>query len=332
MRFRYATILPGLALLLLTAAGGCVKGEYEITINPDGTAKVVMDVVMPPQGNVMKGNETAGAPEKQLAVLKADSLKELLRSSGVDAWENVTAEFRPDGKLHFKGTAYIKDISQINFENMPIPPLVLKKQGDQLHVAVKSDRKKKERQKKSNVSELSDSQLKKFVLLKRAQYQRTKGPMRAFLAELDIKVTYNLPGDLTDVKGFDKKGEQAIALRLRGSEILDEMKEIMARTDEKLIQQIRKRGDFIPIGNGDRRRLPGVFKKLEASSAKVTDVGKPQFDYDEAVKAARKKYPQLKKSLNLGADSNLRLPGKPRRKKPKLPPGANEKPGPDDES
>src|SRR5581483_5132788 len=99
-RFR----LAALGLLCLLAAG-CVEGDVTYTVNPDGSAKIQFDVVtVKPPALFEPGPKKSDEP---LDELLRKAIRQTLETPGVVAWKDVTAQFQPDGKLKFAGTAYV---------------------------------------------------------------------------------------------------------------------------------------------------------------------------------------------------------------------------------
>ena len=105
---RFRLVALGLLCIAIT---GCVEGEVTYTVNPDGSAKVLVDVVtvMPPTlfgGGGGPGGKKPG--EETLDDLRRQAIRQTLEMTGVAAWKDVSAEFLPNGKLKFVGTAYVK--------------------------------------------------------------------------------------------------------------------------------------------------------------------------------------------------------------------------------
>src|SRR5262249_11025303 len=99
---------------------GCVEGEQTFTLNPDGSGKMKIDAVMAPPFELF-GDGTGGKKptDKTVEDLRLESVKLLMETKGSEAWKAVTAEFAPDGKLKFSGTAYFHRMEDIEFKNIP---------------------------------------------------------------------------------------------------------------------------------------------------------------------------------------------------------------------
>jgi hypothetical protein len=105
--------LPITALgLLCMAFTGCVEGEQTFTLNPDGSGKVSIKVVMPP----FDLRSAIKQPAKEsLEDMRRGMLQPLLQTLGVEAWKDVSADFTPDGHLKFTGTAYFKNYNHLEW-------------------------------------------------------------------------------------------------------------------------------------------------------------------------------------------------------------------------
>src|SRR5688572_6419521 len=109
-----------LACLACLPALGCVEGEQTFILNPNGSGKVRVEAVMVapypafpvPFGDPAPGKEKNRPGEVSVEEARRESLKMLLTPNTVDAWKDVSAEFAPDGRLKFSGTAYFKSLDE----------------------------------------------------------------------------------------------------------------------------------------------------------------------------------------------------------------------------
>lgn len=294
-------------------ATGCVEGELTYYLNPDGSGKVDIDVVMP----TMEGFSPSGprtdddaSPKEQIAKLKKEFVNEILEDSdGISAWENVSAKIRKDGKLHFQGTAYFKDASKLDIEQIPaLKPRLLKQDGKlklTLHKNDDDDNDDDDDEDKLNPKKLSDGELGHYITLQRVKYQQMKGLMRAFLTDLDIKAVFKLPGKIQSVQGFEEqvKGTSSVTVRLHGKKILKELKRLTMLPDEKLKAHLKQNGDIVPtkVGGGPEAldKLSPLFGKLKNASVTIAKPDDPLFDYAAAVEKAKPEFETLKKKYDV---------------------------------
>ena len=106
---RLSAILAAAAL-----AAGCFEGKADFTFNPDGSGKVVGELLFPSRAPWLQKRyssrpadpnapaEPAANPEDEMRECVAAMIK---RSAGIDAWKDVLFQRAADGRVQFKGTA-----------------------------------------------------------------------------------------------------------------------------------------------------------------------------------------------------------------------------------
>src|SRR5262249_1583181 len=112
---------------------GCIECEQTFTLNPDGSGKVAITLVAPlsPLDQLFGVADPAGGKRPSTEEKKRRSLDKLLSTArGVDAWKDVSADYLPDGRFKFQGTAYFKDLQPIHFEGPSGTPARLVPQPD----------------------------------------------------------------------------------------------------------------------------------------------------------------------------------------------------------
>src|SRR4029077_13219990 len=125
-----AVLSAGLVCLLLT---GCVQCEQIFTLNPDGSGKVAITLVMPlnPFEQALGGGGAPGGKKLSLAEKKRAFVDKFLSTAqGVEAWKDVSAEYTPEGLLKFQGTAYFKDMQQLKVDPASGSPAKLERRPD----------------------------------------------------------------------------------------------------------------------------------------------------------------------------------------------------------
>jgi hypothetical protein len=299
-----AVLAIGLPCLLLT---GCIQSEQVFTLNPDGSGKVAITLVTPlnPFEGVLGGGGPPGGKKLSLADKKRMFVDKLLRDAkGVDAWKDVSAEFTREGLLKFQGIAYFKDMQQLKIEPVGGSPARLERRPDgSLRLAVVPDKLGAElnkfgaKEEPADLKNLSDQELDEYILTKRVEYQGAKGIVTALLTDLKFKAVFRLPGEVSDVKGYQAEGKGTLSLTLDGNKILKALNELMLRDTASIRKELRAGGSFF---SGDPKKIFKVVGRewLDASAV-VQRPGGPQFDYAKEAAAAREAYPALRKRLGL---------------------------------
>ncbi|HEX4612535.1 MAG TPA: hypothetical protein VH092_30355, partial [Urbifossiella sp.] len=207
-RFTFAA-----AALAALGMSGCVEGEQTFTLNPDGSGKVRIDVVMAPPGFLEFGG--GGGPEPETADgFRQKALRVLLQSKGVGAWKDVAAGFNPDGRFKFAGTAYFDKIGELDIKELamggkgfsltPAPggglvlgpsgpgpggPPIPEPSGPFSGPGRKTP---------AEFAKMTDAELDGYILTDRIKFQATRPLMRAVMSGVKMKVTYQLPGKVKD--------------------------------------------------------------------------------------------------------------------------------------
>jgi hypothetical protein len=296
------------------AALGCVEGEQTYTLNPDGSGKVKMDVVMSPPFEPFGPQPAKKAEDQSLDDMLRNALRPLLDTPGVTAWKDVSASFAPDGRLKFAGTAYFKKLDNFELKNTPML-------GNQYGLKTGPDgaltlaRKKGKdgpdsrdgllnfgpgKKKPEELAKMSDAAVDEYIMKERVGYQTVKPILVVFLADAKLKTTYVLPGDPGQVTGFKTAGK-TVYVTIDGDKIIGGIKKIYALDSAELRKVYRSKEEMTALAEATFGFAPDDTAK--AVVAKPTG---PQFDYDAEVKAALAAYPDLRKKLKL--PEGFRLP------------------------
>ena len=305
---RLPRIAPGLICLTLA---GCVEGEVVYTVNPDGSARVKIDVMTGMPLNPFGENGPSKKPEEEsLDDLRRRAVRSTLESPGVVAWKDVSAEFSSNGKLQFKGTAYLKRVEDFQAQGGGIPilgpalrvesvadgPLKLVAMDGGAEGIGSSRRKPKSAE---EIKKMTDDELDKQILLDLIDLQSSKPLVTAFLADAKLKTTYVLPGEVTESEGLDRDRQKA-SFTLDGPRVLTAFSKGLNQ-DRAAWRKIYR------SASGPSAIQAAVFGlPIDRASVTVARPTGPQFDFDKEVKEARAAYPELRKRFGFGEE--LKLP------------------------
>ena len=302
-----ATIALG---FLCLALAGCVEGEVAYTVNPDGSARVKIDVISGMPLNPLGADSGARKPEEEsIDDLRRRAVRATLESPGVAAWKDVSAEFLPNGKLQFKGTAYLKRLEGFQAQGGGIPVLgpslrVERAEGGSLKLVAmgggqdgigSSKRKPKTPE---EIKKMTDEELDRHILLDLIELQSGKPLITLFLADTKLKTTYVLPGEVTASEGFARDGQKA-SFTLDGSRVLASFAKALNQDRAAWRKLYREAATPAAI-------QAAIFDfPIESASITVAKPTGPQFDFDKEVKEARAAYPDLRKKFGFGEDVKL---------------------------
>jgi hypothetical protein len=300
-RKRWRSVLYAAALLL---SAGCIEQEQVFTINPDGRGKVRYDVRLPGDAAVGPSIGPVGKQkEKSLDQMLKEAVARQLTRGKVAAWKDVSGRWLPDGRLHFTGTAYFDRIEDLRGKDKNS-----NLDFEQFNVAVDKDGglvltlHRQEEKPGPDPTKMTDAELDEFVMRQRIKYQASKPFMVALFTDLRIKTKFNLPGEVGEIKGFNKAGARGATRDLDGNATLRAFHKFMAQ-DNATLKKLFKAGK-----TADLAESFGVPVLMGGARLTVPKTAGPLFDYDKEVKEARAAYPALRKQFGLGAKD--KLPGK----------------------
>lgn len=288
-----------LAAALLACLAGCLDMDSEFTLNPDGSGKVKIRCVSAPVSFDI--GEKKKSPDELMKSLVRETLEQ---SQGVDAWADVTAAIRDDGKVSFSGTAYFKDIAQLKLRVMGVggqgSDLAFAKEKDG-GVSVEVTGEKKEAKPAKPPGPMTDDQIKARMKEERAKYQQSKPMMEAFLKDLKVRTRVNLPGALGEVHNFKKTGPSSVEIAIEGNALL-KVVDGLAMDDAYMKKNILEGRDL----NSSGPESDGAFKaKLFGEDAPIRAATKgplkPLFDYEAEAAPARQNLPELLKKFGAAA-------------------------------
>lgn len=284
-----------LAVVAALALAGCLDLEENYTINPDGSGKVKVRCAIAP----MRFTNKKQSPEE---LLKTDVRETLEKCQGIDAWTNVSAVQRDDGKVEFKGTAYFKDFSKVKLSilNMSssMSKIVIAREGDALAVTLTPDRPIEE---PAEPVKLTEEQIAAKMKQERAKYLQSKPMIDTFLKDATIVTRFTLPGALGEVHNFKKTGERGVELKIEGGKLLATIDGLMK--DDAFLRRSVESGRDI-----DKSGPPAddvMIEKLFGEKGPIRAITKgplaPAFDYEAEAGKARDAMPELLASFGAAA-------------------------------
>lgn len=296
--FPTARIFRTLACLAATALlAGCFETKDEFTLNPDGSGKVVHESSFQ---NVNLSGDNDASPE----ALKEAIAKVIEAAKGVEAWRDVTFARLDDGRLHFKGTAYFKDLAQLDFPNQTMLEFDWKKAADDSLVLTlrtnKGDTKGTMRIEKKPVDLTKLTPEERAVKLKeeRAKFQQSKPMLAGFMGTMKHEVVLHLPGQLAERSNFTVDPSGALRIQFDGAKLLDAMSKLV--DDDAWAAK--------NLGSFGGQEKPAMDDEVNAflfgSKAPVRAVvhaaTQPTFDYATEVAAAKLEFAKIQKQLGTG--------------------------------
>ncbi len=298
-------------LLVLAIAGvmfsGCVEEKQEYVLNPDGSGKVIYEVnVMPVQTFMSNENSNLkiSVPKKKA---REGAAKIINDSTGVEVWKDISYEYTDEGKIHFEGTAYFRDVNELglaypNFDKTNETKMKLSKCKDQpgnkvltfgSQTTATCDEPREKR-------EFTESELAEEVKKTRIKYNQGKASMAAILSNMRIEKIFHFPGGIQEVSQFKKVGENTVRLVFDGDEFLSEMDKMMQ--DEELLKEYIREN----MGSSENERFNSLLLLNDSLSDEDGPIrvvfqndSEDCFDYQAEVADAKEKYAKMLKTAGL---------------------------------
>ena len=310
-----AAVLAVAALVVV----GCVETRQEFTLNPDGSGKVVVEIV---QADVpFRFGQDAEKPDPELQARQL--VKQVLdHTEGVDAWSDVSYQRTEDGRTRIKGTAYFKDFSKLKFQAVQFTGITFAK--DDMGGMVLSIEDPSGQKVAAPPATLpappgpppSPDEIAAKIEAERSKFQMMRPLMEAAVGRMKTDLSFRLPGTLGEVSVFQKEPSGAVRIVLDGAKVLQVMDQLMADDAYMKTQVLAgSSSDRMRMDDTAKERLFGAKGPIRA---RVTGAVHPQFAYDSEVAAAKTNYPAMIQRLGLD-----KLPPPP----PPGPPGFGLPPG-----
>jgi len=314
------------AIMASVLAAGCFEGKGDFTINPDGSGKVVLDVTFPasppwmaapasataratvgvpsefptarptgPSGPASSSTTSARTPEDDMR----DACYKILKQSvGVDAWKDVSFERAGTGPIHFKATAYFKDLARVRlYPDAEQTRMGCGPDGDALLLVLNKPTGADD---VPSVPKLiAPADLAKQMKAERDSYNKAKGDLALEMSDLRLSLTFHVPGEPTEIKGLTME-EGALIMTIDGSRLLSSMDGPMA--DNAYLRDRIFAGRTFGAKGTAALRDHFIKKALECRGeawARMTGNMRVQFDYESEVDAAKKAYPDMLIKLGL---------------------------------
>lgn len=279
--------IKGMAVLIggmLLAS--CYETKQEFTLNPDGSGKVKHECLFQ---NVSLNNE----PDTSEEALQSAVAKVIKSCKGVDVWRDVSFKRTADGKIWFQGTAYFKDIAELNISNQGMFSYVWKNMGGGKGELNLSIGKKDDKVSDAKPAPLNAAEKQEKIKAERAKFQQSKPMLVGILGGMKQTVRFHLPGKTAASTNFKKSSNGALDIVFEGKKMIDALEKLTA--DDTWLLENGFDTKEPPVLNNKLGLL--LFGESAPVRAEVAGANAPLFDYAAEVAAAMKEVPKLEKQL-----------------------------------
>jgi len=268
---RYVFKLSVLAVLAV-AAGGCLEEKSEYFLNPDGSGKVIYEsyILSMDMGMGM------AAPAQDPNAKVAETLQTITtQSKGVDAWKNVSCNAASDGRIHFKGTAYFRDINKLAIQNKMLKFPMKRNEGGQIVIAFDTENTEQFGGEEIPAN-LSDEEIEKRIEKSKAEYNQSRMMVAAFMPSLKLEAILHLPGTIAEASNFERIDDKTVRVAIEGQKLLAVMDAIM--NDDQLLREQLKAGK--KMTDDDAMMNEKLFGQKAPVQVVVNPASENVFDYE----------------------------------------------------
>lgn len=211
-----------LALALAVSLGGCEpeRGRWGVWLQPDGAGRV--RVIHETAGELQEHpDEPPPSADDPLEAERArvQAARFLSTVEGVSAWSDIVATPLAGGRTRVEATGWFRSLADLRV--LGEPRFSLSVVGQDLHVgyldplpAGLSELFLAER---SKLQQAFDEPDERFA----ASLHRTRGFVEMSLAGWEFALVLRLPGEVADVQGFERAGDDRVALRQDVESVLE---------------------------------------------------------------------------------------------------------------
>lgn len=285
---------------------GCVEEKSEYTVNPDGSGKVVYDVIFAPTQLNLSEKET-----KPQHHIKLEVEKILQKSEGIDAWSDISYELTDEGRIHFVGTAYFRDINKVDIRaggfNKGMKLRFSRSQSGRITIELRKESDSKSTQKKGDVPEFTEAELAQKIKEARLQYNQARPMMLGMLGTLKQVKKLHLPGKIEKHSNFELIDSNTVQVKIEGRKMIEAMDKMIAY-DGWMERQIRAGKNPVKEGPDEPVLNEMLFGEKGPVQIVLDSDSKALFDYDAELAQAQKGYRAMIKKLGIGETSPIAVP------------------------
>jgi len=301
---------PATACIVLAAAAlatGCFEGKADVTLNPDGTGKIVGEITFQP--TTRWAGRTSSDPDLKLNDPET-GMKEIVRkilkgTRGVEAWKDVSFKRLPDDRIHVKGTAYFEDISKVRIypddarSRAAFGPEGKKTLMLVLHRPTETGGTSRRGYSSGNLAARMKSM--------RRDFREARGPVGLELADMELDLRFRVPGVVSEAKGLEQLG-RTLTFSTTGPQLIRHIASLVA--DNTNLRRMAAAGQSLTGRSLGKLISSRVFSQRGEIWAKMTGHARPQFNYETEVEAAETQEKEMLVKLGLEEERTSRSSSK----------------------
>ncbi len=223
----------------------------------------------------------------------------ILSKPGVVAWKDIDLHMIGKDTVYFKGTAYFKNISDESLSSIDSSMKVYNDDKGQTIIELK--------QKKDTGSSYASKEYKKLFKGGGVYYSYMHYYMAVLLRDINISVTYHLPGKIVSCSNFAKINDNTAELSINGKNMMASLDTLLQNTD-MISKMYSNPSNIGSMSSTDPYKYNSLFFSENKPIRVTYKAGdKPQFDYAKEVAEAKIYYANFLKKSGIAAFDSLAL-------------------------
>jgi hypothetical protein len=280
--------------------GACVDQDQKFIINPDGSGKMVTNMVLHVNPQQLGGGIESGGRDMSRQVI----LQLIRGTAGVEVWSDLSQEQTPDGKTKIRATAYFPDVNKFTMSagggreaGSGNPTLTSKMNGSDwvLEVGTPSTAAAAP----PGGATKSPEEIQSAVQQAQQQWQATKGFLVPMMQEAKMRTSVVIGGTVKSTVGFAKESDNTGLMQFNGPKIVEAIDKMVM--DPKVVEEAMARGgDMMSVLRDEKRMQKVIMESITDGKGMpkiVATAGAPAFDYKAEVEKAKASQTAEVKSL-----------------------------------
>ncbi|HVZ41801.1 MAG TPA: hypothetical protein VHI13_21145 [Candidatus Kapabacteria bacterium] len=286
-------ILPLVAAAFVTIIlAGCLDADETFVINPDGSGKVSVESTVEQMDMGFSDDSKKVSAKEAVNKFVAETVN---GSSGVEVWKDVVCKRLADGKMYFKGTAYFKDIAEVDLKNVSTSRFGVERSagGEVTYYLGGDPSAKSETDETKAPVQMTDEELNAKADSMKQNTEMGLSMMRPFFNGMRVHTVLRSAGTFKSAAGFDHAADGSTSILFSGQRMMTLVDSLTSLPNYWKDAVRAEASGQTDARNQEMRKM--MFGTDKPGATYQVEGAKPLFDYAAEVRAARKGYAALLK-------------------------------------
>jgi hypothetical protein len=268
---------------------GCFDTKQEITLNPDGSGKIVMESTFAQPESLLTGFKLTRREN-----VASECVRHMIEDAqGVDVWRDISFREQEDGLLWVRGTAYFRDLSKFKASRTALLQFQMTREtSGELTLAIRPDTSASP----FSIPKTGEPDTKESIQSERRQFRAAQPWLSMTFGAITQETIFRFSGVLRYASNFQTNGPQTLRFCFDGARAVPAVEHILFDPELTRLRLAATSTTNFPLLEYFNEQLFGQRGPVRA----VIVPGKKQlFDYAAEVAEARKSFTAMAKELGL---------------------------------